>query len=146
MYQWEELITVHKKRCKSLSWWNPLRWLCTLFYYVIHIANIIFLTLIFIVAFVTCVLIHGLDFEDIVGVPPEIPPVEPEEEEPEEAEPEQPFLLRRLRERTQKPRDVEKTPETPARTRSDCPHCLASAIALIGIGVYVLLRELTRQK
>lgn len=102
------------------------------------------LILTFIVSFFVCILLHGLDFAEIVGIPPPVEP--PQEEEPEEEEPERQFLLRRLRGRTQKPRDGERTPETPARTRSDCPHCLASAIALIGIGVYVLLRELTRQK
>lgn len=133
---WEELVTAYKKRCKKRPWWHPLRWLCVISVYFYYVLASIFFIILWDIVWVVCVIIHGGS------------PYSEEEDRPEaeEEEPEQPILLRRLRERPQKPREKERTVETPKRTLSNCPRCLASAIALVGIAIYVLLRELTRQK
>jgi hypothetical protein len=134
----EELKTAHRESCKKLSWWNPVRWLCVIISYIYIIMTIFLLAILSMFVAIWC-------FGRPRGIPDRPSDTQGGLPESEEEEPE-PILLRRLRERPEKPRDGERTVETPTRTLSDCPRCLASVIALVGIAIYVLLRELARQK
>lgn len=134
----EELKTAYRESCKKLSWWNPVRWLCVLISYIVIIISIILLEILSMFVLIICIFRPRFP-ERPSDTRDSLP-------EAEEDEPGPPIPLRRFRGRPQKPRDRERTVEKPARTESNCPRCLATAIALVGIAVYVLFRKLTRQK
>ena len=134
----EELKTAYRESCKKLSWWNPVRWLCVIVSYVYIIITILLLEILSMLVLIWCIF------------RPRLPdrPSDTQDDLPEAAEegPERPILLRRLRGRPQKPPDRERTAESPTRTLSNCPRCLATAITLLGIVIYALFRKLARRK